>query len=360
MLGLFGVADGTRTHDDQNHNLGLYQLSYSHRRALQYNPPSAEPGPSRRGEPSQPLSKDRPAADQREPRNKSQVVALFSPSLKTQAAIMVGMSVPPNRRNHYRVLHVQPEAPLEVIKASYRTLMMRMKLHPDLGGNHETAAAVNEAYAVLSDPQRRADYDRQLRLKSRPELMRRDAGGSPATRPAGVAHPTPNGGTGPLSAAVANLYSRTVANPLPSAIRISCEFCFSTNVMNRATGSLCTRCGAPLTPVRQVVMPNFGSLGHNRRQSVRRPRQADAVAYWGMPPQRHRVMWRDLSAGGLSIWASKAATIGQRIQLMDPEIHTVAEVVASEARDRETWLIRARLLTLRTTGQAGLFCSAQA
>jgi hypothetical protein len=28
-----GVADGTRTHDDQNHNLGLYQLSYSHRRA---------------------------------------------------------------------------------------------------------------------------------------------------------------------------------------------------------------------------------------------------------------------------------------------------------------------------------------
>ncbi len=30
-MGLDGVADGTRTHDDQNHNLGLYQLSYSHR-----------------------------------------------------------------------------------------------------------------------------------------------------------------------------------------------------------------------------------------------------------------------------------------------------------------------------------------
>ena len=33
-----GVADGTRTHDDQNHNLGLYQLSYSHRRANEYSP----------------------------------------------------------------------------------------------------------------------------------------------------------------------------------------------------------------------------------------------------------------------------------------------------------------------------------
>ena len=28
--GFGGVADGTRTHDNQNHNLGLYQLSYSH------------------------------------------------------------------------------------------------------------------------------------------------------------------------------------------------------------------------------------------------------------------------------------------------------------------------------------------
>ena len=27
------MADGTRTHDNRNHNPGLYQLSYSHRRA---------------------------------------------------------------------------------------------------------------------------------------------------------------------------------------------------------------------------------------------------------------------------------------------------------------------------------------
>ena len=29
-LQFFGVADGTRTHDDRNHNPGLYQLSYGH------------------------------------------------------------------------------------------------------------------------------------------------------------------------------------------------------------------------------------------------------------------------------------------------------------------------------------------
>lgn len=67
-----------------------------------------------------------------------------------------------NRRNHYRILHVQPDAPLEVIKANYRTLMQKLKLHPDLGGDHWNAACVNAAYAILSDPVRRAAYDREL------------------------------------------------------------------------------------------------------------------------------------------------------------------------------------------------------
>ena len=36
-LVFFGVADGARTHDNRNHNPGLYQLSYSHHRAQKYN-----------------------------------------------------------------------------------------------------------------------------------------------------------------------------------------------------------------------------------------------------------------------------------------------------------------------------------
>ena len=35
-LVLVGVADGARTHDNRNHNPGLYQLSYSHR-VFDYN-----------------------------------------------------------------------------------------------------------------------------------------------------------------------------------------------------------------------------------------------------------------------------------------------------------------------------------
>ena len=67
-----------------------------------------------------------------------------------------------NRRNYYRVLHVQPDAPVAVIKATYRTLMRNLKVHPDLGGDTWNAALVNEAYAVLSDRLKRERYDRQI------------------------------------------------------------------------------------------------------------------------------------------------------------------------------------------------------
>ncbi len=33
---IFGVADGARTHDNRNHNPGLYQLSYSHHKSLPF------------------------------------------------------------------------------------------------------------------------------------------------------------------------------------------------------------------------------------------------------------------------------------------------------------------------------------
>lgn len=96
-----------------------------------------------------------------------------------------------NRRNYYRILHVQRDAPPAIIKNSYRTLMQRLKMHPDLGGDHWNAAVINEAYAVLSDPKKRAEYDaslgralRELRGQraARPKygaVARADAGAKP-------------------------------------------------------------------------------------------------------------------------------------------------------------------------------------
>jgi curved DNA-binding protein CbpA len=70
-----------------------------------------------------------------------------------------------NKRNYYRLLQVQPDAPYEVIRASYRTLMKELKNHPDLGGDLSNAYLINEAYETLSDRFQRAEYDKKLKIK---------------------------------------------------------------------------------------------------------------------------------------------------------------------------------------------------
>ena len=70
---------------------------------------------------------------------------------------------------HYEVLGVAPDAPTHTIRSSYRA---RARIHhPDHavatahdGAGHRAVsmAEINEAYRVLSDPGRRAVYDRSL------------------------------------------------------------------------------------------------------------------------------------------------------------------------------------------------------
>ena len=85
-----------------------------------------------------------------------------------------------NRRNYYRILHVQPDAPAAIIKSSYRALMLKLKMHPDHVGEHWTAKLINEAYGVLSDPDRRAEYDRDLSVSPSSGRVRHHAEGPAA------------------------------------------------------------------------------------------------------------------------------------------------------------------------------------
>ncbi|HEX4739624.1 MAG TPA: J domain-containing protein [Allosphingosinicella sp.] len=64
-------------------------------------------------------------------------------------------------RNHYAILNVAPDAEPVVIEAAYRALMK--KYHPDQGApvaaSGPSATEINAAFAVLRDPERRAEYD---------------------------------------------------------------------------------------------------------------------------------------------------------------------------------------------------------
>ena len=69
--------------------------------------------------------------------------------------------------DYYAVLQVSPEADREVIGAAYRRLAA--KYHPDVNASPDAAdkmKLLNEAYEVLSDPARRASYDRSRGVTS--------------------------------------------------------------------------------------------------------------------------------------------------------------------------------------------------
>jgi len=57
----------------------------------------------------------------------------------------------------YQVLQLSKEASTDEIKKQFKK--MAMKCHPDRGGDPEKFKEINEAYAVLSDPQKRQQYD---------------------------------------------------------------------------------------------------------------------------------------------------------------------------------------------------------
>jgi curved DNA-binding protein CbpA len=66
---------------------------------------------------------------------------------------------------YYSTLGVAPDADRQVIRAAYKAKMM--KYHPDkhrsdLAQAEAISKSLNEAFRVLEDPERRAQYDRSI------------------------------------------------------------------------------------------------------------------------------------------------------------------------------------------------------
>lgn len=105
-----------------------------------------------------------------------------------------------NFKDYYATLGVSREAPIEEIKRAYRALAR--KHHPDKAAPEERPAAearikeINEAYAVLKDPEKRKKYDRLGEHWDQPEMAGGGFGGRGFPRHSAGDFHTHFGGTG--------------------------------------------------------------------------------------------------------------------------------------------------------------------
>ena len=76
------------------------------------------------------------------------------------------MERPYRRPNLYQVLQVDPAADADIISTVYRRLALRY--HPDRDPSQEAQTRMrelNQAYAILKDPEQRQRYDAELAIK---------------------------------------------------------------------------------------------------------------------------------------------------------------------------------------------------
>jgi curved DNA-binding protein CbpA len=100
--------------------------------------------------------------------------------------------------DHYEVLQVHPRAESEVIRAAYRVLAR--KYHPDHGGDPRRMIALNDAWDVLGDPERRAQYDASRARPAAASAPSAAGTAAPAARPSPFVRPA----TPPPPAATGN------------------------------------------------------------------------------------------------------------------------------------------------------------
>ena len=213
--------------------------------------------------------------------------------------------------DYYELLHVHPEAPLEIIRASYRTLMQRLKAHPDLGGDVAHAAMINEAYDTLRDADRRAAYDLARCGPRSARLLDHTSGGSSQ----------------------------------------ACPFCRAP--VPGAGNEICPACGAPLERVARAVATA------DQRAIERLPREQDVQLLTSWPDRGIAATSRDVSLHGMLLATRAKLAPSQVVRVRCDLLDAVARVVHIGQMDGHP-VVGLEFLTLRFARTRGAFISARA
>ena len=239
-----------------------------------------------------------------------------------------------NRRNYYRLLQVQPDAAPDVIKASYRTLMQKLRFHPDLGGDELRARLINEAYAVLSDPERRARYDA---LRHAEQM---GAGGTARCRPRAVDPRAARSGR-----------AAPVFESLP------CPLCGTVNdrPVGLAGACRCHACDSPLRPVETDPLAEPGT------RSVPRLTRRIPVDYRAAEGPAAGDGWlEDFSSQGMRITTPRRLAPGLLLRAECELLCAVARVMRVRPRGARGYAVGLAFVTVEFQHRQGGLVTARA
>lgn len=223
-------------------------------------------------------------------------------------------------KNYYQILHVQPEAPLEVIRSSYRTMMQKLKMHPDLGGDHKYAALINEAYTVLTNPSKRAEYDTNLKNVKQNKNSRRE---------------------------VKQRYDTE-----------QCLFCQRPHNLGTLIQpeSICANCASPLLAAKKQSLEKSG------QRAIQRIGKHWPVKYYTQWDETfaYRGTTQNVSLHGILLLTTSPLTDGQIIKIVSKPLDCVAKVTNQQINSfggNEEWRIGMEFLTLQLHNTQGTFIS---
>jgi len=229
------------------------------------------------------------------------------------------------RRTYYQILFVHADAPREIIKSSYRTLMQQLNAHPDRGGDSEEAALINRAYAVLTDVAKREAYDQELRM---------------------------------LAAAAAASHNEMRAEaPLPQ-VGSACPFCSSVHPHKKSipVDAICTTCESPLSLAGQEHVDKTG-LRKTRRIDTR-----SSVSFYDQWPQSqpHTGTTSDISPRGMMFETTRELLAGSILKIDCSRFSAIAHVVNCRYVGKfltPKWKIGVQFVTLQFKSSRGTFIS---